>query len=70
MAIYGLYKRGDKNFMKNYIKFLSSGGSKSPKELVGYFGFDIEDEEFWQIGIEEVKTLLEEFKALRSSHAS
>ncbi len=70
MAIYGLYKKGTPNFKKSYIKFLSSGGSKSPKELIEMFGFDIEDESFWDIGIEEVKRVFEEFKVLRSQHAS
>ena len=65
MALYGAYKRGDKGFKENYIKFLSSGGSKSPKKLVKMFGYDIEDNSFWSIGIEEVKKVLEEFKELR-----
>ncbi len=65
MALYGAYKRGDEGFKENYIKFLSSGGSKSPKKLVKMFGYDIEDSSFWSIGIEEVKKVLEEFKGLR-----
>lgn len=65
LALYGLYKQGKKeDFLDNYILFLSSGGSKSPKELVAKFGFDIEDEAFWSIGIEEVKRLLGEFYEL------
>ncbi len=65
MALYGLYKKKTPNFINIYKKFLSSGGSKSPKKLIGMFGFDIEDEEFWQIGIDEVKKLLEEFKEIK-----
>jgi oligoendopeptidase F len=61
LALYGLYKSGDSSFKDNYYKFLSAGGSKSPKELISMFGFDIEDEKFWQIGLDEVKRLLEEF---------
>lgn len=45
--------------MSLYQEFLRSGGSRSPKELVGLFGFDIEDKAFWEIGIAEVKRLLE-----------
>ena len=44
-----------------YTEFLSAGGSRSPKELVGMFGFDIEEAAFWQIGINEVRKLVEEF---------
>jgi putative oligoendopeptidase F len=62
LALFGLYKSGEcKNFVEIYIKFLSSGGSRSPKELVGEFGLDIEDSKFWNIGINEVKKLVDEF---------
>lgn len=62
LAIFGLYKSGKcENFTQIYTKFLSAGGSRSPKELVGMFGFDIEDAAFWQIGINEVRKLVEEF---------
>jgi len=63
LALYGLYKRGTcKDFVSRYNAFLSAGGSKSPKELVALFGFDIDDEAFWQIGLEEVEALVQEFK--------
>ena len=65
LALYGLYKSEKMvDFVEKYEKFLSAGGSKSPKELVGYFGFDIEDEKFWQIGLDEVKKLVDEFEEL------
>lgn len=65
LALYSLYKSGKMdNFVEKYEVFLSAGGSKSPRELVGYFGFDIEDDEFWQIGLQEVRKLVDEFKEL------
>jgi oligoendopeptidase F len=65
LALYGLYKsKKDDNFIENYTSFLSAAGSKSPKELVSKFGFDIDKEEFWQIGIEEIRKLLNEFKGI------
>ncbi|ACZ12651.1 oligoendopeptidase, pepF/M3 family [Sulfurospirillum deleyianum DSM 6946] len=65
LALYGLYKRSDKEaFVHNYTQFLSAGGSQSPKALIKKFGFDIEDEGFWQLGIGEIEILLEEFKGL------
>ncbi len=65
LALYGLYKKSDKEeFVKNYTEFLSAGGSKSPKELVKKFGFDIEKEEFWKKGIEQVGEILSEFKEI------
>ena len=63
LALYGLYKSGKcENFVEIYSKFLSAGGSKSPKELISEFGFDIEDKEFWKIGTQEIRELLKEFK--------
>ena len=62
LALFGLYKSGKcKNFVEIYTEFLSLGGSLSPRELVGKFGFDIDDKNFWQIGINEVKKLVDEF---------
>ncbi len=62
LALFGLYKSGKgENFVEIYTKLLSLGGSKSPKELVGMFGFDIDDEKFWNIGIDQVANLVDEF---------
>lgn len=67
LALYGLYKSGkSENFVATYVKFLSAGGSKSPKELVATFGFDIEDPAFWQIGIDEIRVMLDELKGMDS----
>ncbi|KGI55519.1 M3 family oligoendopeptidase [Campylobacter sp. MIT 97-5078] len=65
LALYGLYKsKKCENFTELYIKMLSLGGSKDPKELIGMFGFDIEDKYFWDIGIKEIKKLVDEFMEL------
>ncbi|MCE3037599.1 M3 family oligoendopeptidase [Helicobacter sp. faydin-H20] len=64
LALFGLYKKKGREFIGIYEEFLSSGGSKSPRELVAMFGFDIEDSEFWKIGMLEVKKMLKEFEEL------
>lgn len=65
LALYGLYKSEKmEDFKEKYISFLSAGGGKSPAELVAFFGFNIEDEAFWEIGILEIKKLVDEFKEL------
>lgn len=63
LALFGLYKNDKKDFVPKYTEFLSAGGSKSPKDLVKIFGFDIEDTAFWKFGINEVKKLLSEFES-------
>lgn len=68
LALFGLYKQcNDKQkdqFKKKYINFLSSGGSKSPRDLIKEFGFDVEDSKFWEIGMREVSAMLKEFEEL------
>lgn len=65
LALYRSYKDSEnkEEFIKKYIKFLSSGGSKSPKDLIKKFGFDIESSDFWQNGIDEVRAILGAFKS-------
>ena len=62
LSLYALYKESGEDFIPKYKQFLSSGGSRSPKELISVFGFDIEDSAFWELGIKEVRKLLKEFK--------
>ena len=68
LALFGLCKQNKKDFVPKYTKFLSAGGSQSPKDLVAIFGFDIEDSAFWANGINEVKNLLSEFESHYSAY--
>ncbi len=63
-ALFGIYRNNQTDFIEKYEEFLSLGGSKSPKELVRIFGLDIEDSNFWEIGMSEVRLLLENFKSI------
>ena len=63
-ALFGVYRRNKADFVAKYEEFLSLGGSKSPKELVGIFGLDIESDDFWEIGMNEVRLLLEDLKSV------
>nr|SFZ72078.1 OMP432 [Helicobacter cynogastricus] len=69
LALFGLYRQKQtpsekKAFVETYTEFLSKGGSQSPEELVGMFGLDIADKEFWKIGMGEVEKMLGEFEGL------
>ncbi|CAM2772320.1 M3 family oligoendopeptidase [Helicobacter felis] len=69
LALFGLYRQKQtpsekKAFVETYTEFLSKGGSQSPEELVGMFGLDIADKEFWKIGMGEVEKMLGEFEDL------
>ena len=62
LALFGLYKSGKcANFVELYTEFLASGGSRSPAELVGLFGLDLNSDEFWQLGINEIAKMVKEF---------
>lgn len=66
LALFGLYKsKKCKNFVEIYTEFLTLGGSKSPKEMVEMFNLDINSQEFWQIGLNEVEKLVKKFKELK-----
>lgn len=66
LALFGLYKNDKcENFKELYTQFLSSGGSIEPQKLVSKFGFDINSKDFWQIGIKEIKKLVDEFKGMK-----
>ena len=69
LALFGLYKRSEdkEKFIQTYIDFLSAGGSKSPRDLILTFGFDVNESAFWEIGMNEVKNLLSEFEDLLNS---
>ncbi len=56
--------RKDPKFIKKVKEFLSAGLSSSPREVFEKLGVDITDTEFWNIGIGEIRDLLEEATAL------
>ncbi len=75
LALFGLYKsqktpRMRAKFIQKYTDFLSLGGSKSPKDLIASFGFNLESDKFWLIGMAEVQKMLEEFKELVNAQNS
>ena len=68
-ALYRLYKEGFENFEEKYIKFLSLGGSMPPKkQLKEIFDLDIEDENFWEKGIDVIAEMLNEFKGISDEY--
>jgi len=64
LTLFKLYKDGYENFEEKYIKFLSLGGSIPPKKQLEMFNLNIEDENFWEKGMEVVKEMLNEFQRI------
>ncbi len=68
LSLYAQYQKADaagkKAFVENYITMLSSGGSKTPQELVAPFGITLTEKTFWESGMEPLRKLIQEAKAL------
>ena len=54
---------GDKEQIENYLKFLKSGSTKSPVELLTMAGVNPLDENLYKEAFENFKKDLEEFKS-------
>ncbi|MEO1928165.1 MAG: M3 family oligoendopeptidase [Nautiliaceae bacterium] len=70
LTLFKLYKEGFENFEEKYINFLSQGGSIPPKKQLEIFGLDIENESFWNNGIEMVRGMLNEFKGITNDYTN
>jgi oligoendopeptidase F len=58
-ALYRLYKEEGKDFTPKLKALLSTGSSKSPRELAAQFGYDITKEEFWQKGMKQAEEFMD-----------
>lgn len=63
-SLYNIYQNDKKSFLKNYLKALKLGGSKTPAEIIAVIGIDISDREFWQHGIDYLNNLVNQFENL------
>ena len=54
----------DPGFIAKVKNFLSAGLSDSPRNIFSSLGIDIGDKGFWQAGLDEVETLLQETETL------
>ncbi len=63
-ALYARYKKEGKKFISSYLETLSLGGSKDPYELTKAMGVDINEENFWENGLELLDGYVTEFEKL------
>ncbi len=63
-SLYEKYKESPRDFVRNYKRILSFGGTKTPAEALAIFGFDIERKEFWQGGLKIFEKLIEQLEYL------
>ena len=58
-----IYKEGDAA-VKDYFKFLSSGGSDSPVELLKLAGVDLTEKDAYKAAMKSFENALTEFESL------
>ncbi len=63
LALYNKFKSEGDSFKPKFKAFLAAGSSKSPLELVKEMGMDLTTKEFWQMGLNEMRSLLEEVRS-------
>ena len=63
---FSLIHEVDKSSIEKVKKFMSAGLSMSPNELFLDMGINISDERFWNIGLNEIDSLLKEAENLSS----
>ncbi|TFF92014.1 hypothetical protein EU545_02235, partial [Candidatus Thorarchaeota archaeon] len=63
-ALYEDYQKAEEDFAGRFKKLLATGGSKSPREQIDEFGFDISDPSFWSLGSKQAERLLDQLKKL------
>ncbi len=63
-SLYQQFKQEGEAFKPRYRKILSTGGSKSPAEVLSEAGIDMRDPAFWQGGFDVIANLVAQLEAL------
>jgi len=64
LALYETYRREGEAFVPKYLHLLAAGGSDTPESLLRPMGVDIEDPQFWQLGLQPFSNMVEEVERL------
>jgi oligoendopeptidase F len=65
-ALYQQYKAEGAAFKPRYLELLSSGGSRSPEDILKKAGINMRDAAFWQGGFDVVSGMVDELEKLSS----
>jgi len=63
-SLYASYQKADDGFAEKYINMLKAGGTLRHKELLGPFGLDASDPEFWQQGLRVIEEFVDQLEAM------
>lgn len=64
LALYNLYEQTGDSFIPKYVELLASGDSDYPENLLAKVGVDLNDPDFWNKGIDLIRKLVAQEKAL------
>ena len=67
LAIFRRYVDEGEALVEPILDLLRAGGSAPPAELARRLGFDVEDPEFWSVGLDAIAVLVDEAEALAAS---
>lgn len=59
LSVYAKYEEHGADFVPDYLRLLSAGGSMAPSDLGRIVGCDLEDPSFWDAGLDIVATQLD-----------
>ncbi len=65
-SLYGIYKSNKvSNFEEKYLEMLKSGGTKNHQDLLKPFKLSIQDESFWQSGLDVITNYINQLENLK-----
>src|SRR2546430_8704852 len=64
LAIYQRSREEGPGFAPRYFDLLTAGGSDSPEALTSKLGVDLGDSKFWEGGLDQISTLVDEAEEL------
>ena len=64
LALYQKYKQDGAGFVPKYLELLSSGGSNAPDKLLARLGVDVNDPDFWGLGLNLLGEMVSEAEGL------
>jgi oligoendopeptidase F len=64
LALYATYQQEGPAFAPKYVEVLRAGGSDWPHEILSKVGVDLNDPNFWKLGLAEVEKLVAQAEAL------
>lgn len=64
LALFKAYQNGQEGFAESYLELLEAGGSDWPHNIVGKMGIDIQDDTFWNQGLDLFEQMVEEAETL------